>query len=47
MLQLGVVGALAGMLMGELISVVGIVLLATRRPAPQIMPTRPADRVGA
>lgn len=47
MLQLGVVGALAGMLVGELISVVGIVLLATRRPAPQLMPTRPADRVGA
>lgn len=47
MLQLGVVGALAGMLVGELISVVGIVLLATRRPAPQLMPTRPADHVGA
>lgn len=47
MLQLGVVGALAGMLAGELISVVGIVLLATLRSAPQFMPTRVSDRVGA
>ena len=49
MLKFGVVGALAGMLVGELISVAGIVWLATRRSAPPVMATAPGlpERAGA